>query len=224
MSNRPPSANPQKPNPDDLYSLHTSRPSLDISAFSKDFNYRNNPSRSLDAFSNFIKQRSSQFEVFSNSTTAHNHGIGPEQMRYFFEKRSKEMDALEALVQDWKVEYLKGLIRVTMADTVDPATSRPILNTSTLGATYKQFCSNHDALHAIGKFVKERGNGIKESATDLASKYPQMTSYIHDENQRMNALLALCRVWEKEMFLRGFELLSEDMDANMWGPKTLEWV
>ena len=106
----------------------------------------------------------------------------------------------------------------------DPDSSRPTLNTSTLGAKYKQFSSNHDALHAFGKFVKERGNGIKESAADLASEYPQMTSYIHDENQRMNVLLALCWVWEKEMFLRGFELLSEAMDANMWEPKTLEWV
>ena len=31
-------------------------------------------------------------------------------MQNFFEKRSKEMDALEALVQEWKVEYLKGLM------------------------------------------------------------------------------------------------------------------
>ncbi|KAL9029098.1 MAG: hypothetical protein Q9180_007072 [Flavoplaca navasiana] len=110
MFNQPPSANLQNPNPDDLYSLHISRQSLDTSAFSKDFKYHNNPSRSLDAFSNFVKQRSTEFEIFSNSTTAHNHGIGLEQMQNFFEKRSKEMDALEALVQDWKVEYLKGLM------------------------------------------------------------------------------------------------------------------
>ncbi|KAL9625944.1 MAG: hypothetical protein Q9204_007710, partial [Flavoplaca sp. TL-2023a] len=208
MSNQPPSANPQNPSIDDLYSLHTSRPSFDISAFSKDFNYHNNPSRSLDAFSNFIKQRSTEFEVFSNSTTAHNYGIGHEQMQNFFEKRSQEMDALEALVQDWKIEYLKGLmgnfhqrlaellqkiyqipqnhvlIRSTpnssteyeelqqphqpskpnIQQLYDPDSSRPTLDTSSVGATYKQFFSNHDALQAFGKLSR---NGEKQSKKAL---------------------------------------------------------
>lgn len=158
MFNRLQSANPHNPTPDDLYSLHTSRPSLDISAFSKDFKYHNNPSRSLNAFSSFIKQRSMEFEVLSNRSTARSHGIGHEQMQNFFEKRSKEMDALEALVQDWKVEYMKGLISMTLANMMIRRSGR--------GSSCSRMCDDEGEIHrrylgsdVCGETVKDRGIG-----------------------------------------------------------------
>ncbi|KAL8878151.1 MAG: hypothetical protein Q9198_003982 [Flavoplaca austrocitrina] len=94
----------------------------------------------------------------------------------------------------------------------DPVTSHPTLDTSTLGATYKQFCSKHQALQNFCDFVNDRKNWTQ---TLFDSEDPEISSFFHVQIMGMQALLKLCSIWDREMIVRRFELLN----TNMWGPK-----